>query len=256
MLKWFFKLLAVPLGLGLLFLLLMGNPQPEFEPDWFRQFRFSETGEYLGQVGHGVWHPHLLSSGTNNAEATLPLPGDKLVPAAKIQSTRAVTIEAPAKSIWPWLIQLGYGRAGWYAWSPLSGDKEYGLKIESAKQIKPEYQQLKIGDILFSGPGSNKKKGAWTVKMFYQYRALVLYSTTAGPVSASWAFILEPIDKNSTRLVMRTRSDIGPDQPTGFSQYLVTLGNTSRQRSMLEGIKERVEQSAQIKTQPLAEDQE
>ncbi|MDD5132718.1 MAG: hypothetical protein PHH44_08670 [bacterium] len=256
MLKWFFKLLALPLGLGLLFLLLMGNPQPEFEPDWLRQFRFSETGECLGQVGHGVWHPHLLSSGANNAEANLPLPGDKLVPAAKVQTTRAVTIEAPAKSIWPWLMQLGYERAGWYAWSPLSGDKEYGLKIESAKQIKPEYQQLKIGDILLSGPGSNKKKGAWTVKMFYQDRALVLYSTIMGPVAVSWAFILEPIDKNSTRLVMRTRSDIGPDQQDGFNQYLVTLGDTARQRSMLEGIKERVEQRSKAKTVPLVEDQE
>ncbi|MDD5491574.1 MAG: hypothetical protein PHV60_02700 [bacterium] len=246
MLKWFFKLLAIPLGLGLVFLLLMGNPQPEFEPDWLRLFRVSVNGECLGQIGHGIWHPHLLFSGANNAEATLPLPGDKIVPEANIQLTRAVTINAPARNIWPWLIQMGYGRGGWYAWSPLGEDREYGPKIESAKKIKPEYQQLKIGDILLVGPDSNKKKGAWTVKMYYQDRALIMYS--AEPVVSSWSFILEPIDKNSTRLVLRTRTNI--------SNYCLTLSDTVRQRSMLDGIKERAEQVIKTKTVPSEENEE
>jgi hypothetical protein len=272
MLRWILRLLAVPLGLGLIFILLMGNPQSEFEPEWLRQLRLTVTGEYLGHIGHGLWHPHLLVSGANNAEATLPLPGDKLVPAPRIQLTRAITIDAPAKDIWPWLIQMGFGRGGWYAWSPLSGDREYGTKIASVKKIKPEFQQLKIGDILLDGPGSNKKKGVWTVKMFYQDRALVLYSAREintrkefdpkGPkpaeayVVCSWAFVLEPINKNSTRLVLRTRVDTGPDPSARFNHYFLMLGVTAMQRSMLDGIKERVEQVNKVKMLPPEGEQE
>lgn len=245
MLKWILKLATVLLCLGLIFLLLMGNPQPEFEPAWLRQFRLTVKGEYLGQVGHGLWHPHLLVSGANNAEATLPLPGDKLISAPMIQLTRAVTIEAPAKDIWPWLIQMGYGRGGWYAWSPLGNDERIGPKLVSAKKIMTEFQQLTVGDILLDDPGCDKNKRAWIVKMFYLNRALVLY--LAREISTgkecSWAFILEPIDATSTRLVLRTRANIGSDQSAQFSRFLFMSGDTAMQRSMLDGIKERVERS-------------
>jgi hypothetical protein len=272
MLKLILKLLVVTLGLVLIFLLLMGNPQPELEPEGLRQFRLTVTGEALGQIGHGLCHPHLLFSGSNSAEATLPLPGDKLILNPQIQMTRAITIDVPAKDIWPWLIQMGYGRGGWYAWSPLSGDREYGSKIASAKKIKLESQRLNPGDILLDGPGSNKKKGVWILKMFYQDRALVLYSARGiytgeerDPKSSpptekyfvrSWAFVLEPINKKSTRLVLRTRVEIGPDPAVQFGHYLIMLGDTARQRSMLDGIKERVEQSNKAKTLPAEVDQE
>lgn len=258
LIKWVLKILAVLLGLGLVFLLLMGNPQLEFEPDWLRQYRLTVEGEYISQLGHGLWHPHLLVSGVNNAEATLPLPGDKIISAPMIQLTRAITINASAKDIWPWLIQLGYGRGGWYAWSPLGRDMEYSSKITSAKKIEKEFQHLMIGNILLDGPGCNKHKGAWIVKMFYLNKALVLYSAREistgkefkinGPkptkmyVECSWAFILEPIDKTSTRLVLRTRANIGPDQGSQFNRFLFIQGDTARQRSMLDGIKERAEQ--------------
>ncbi|MBI5555222.1 MAG: hypothetical protein HY920_05155 [Elusimicrobia bacterium] len=272
MLKWILKLLAVLLGLGLVFLLLMGNPQLEFEPVWLHQFRLTVGGEYIGQLGHGLWHPHLLVSGANNAEATLPLPGDKLISAPMIQLTRAITIESPAKDLWPWLMQMGYGRGGWYAWSPLGNDEGMGPKLVSVKKIMTEFQQLKVGDILLDSPGCNKHKGAWTVKMFYLNRALVLYSAREisagrefevnGPKPAnmyferSWAFILEPIDKTSTRLVLRTRANIGPEQWAQFIRFLFTPGDTARQRSMLDGIKERVEQFGADKESKAAVGQE
>lgn len=272
MLKWLIKLLIVLLVLGLLFLLLMGNPQNDFEPEGLRQFRFTMAGEYLGQIGHGLWHPHLLVSGTNNAEATLPLPGDKLIPDPLVQLTRVITINASARDIWPWLLQMGYGRGGWYAWSPLDGDSEYGPKIASAKKIKTEYQQLSIGNVLLDGPGSNKKKGAWTVKMYYQDRALVLYSArevetglefdpkgkmpTVDYIVCSWAFVLESVDKKTTRLILRTRADLGPERSLGIGQYFLMLGNSAMQRSMLDGIKERVEQANKARTLPSEVDQE
>ncbi len=257
MFKWILGLLAIPLILGLVFLLLMGNPQSEFEPERLRQFRLTMTGEYLGYVGHGLWHPHLLVSGANNAEHTLPLPGDKLILNPKMQMTRAITIDAPAKDIWPWLLQMGYGRGGWYAWSPLGKDREYGEKITSADKILPEYQQLNIGHILLEGPDSDKRKGIWIVKMLYQDRALVLYSAREiysgkeidpkGPkptveyIVRSRAFLLEPIDARKTRLVLRTRIDTGPAPSFRLNNFILRLGDTARERSILDGIKERVE---------------
>jgi hypothetical protein len=108
--------------------------------------------------------------------------------------------------------------------------------------------------------------------MFYLDRALALYSAREistgkefkvnGPKPAdmyfecSWVFILEPIDKTSTRLVLRTRANIGPDQWVQFIRFLFTPGDTAMQRSMLDGIKERVEQAGRDKEPKTAPDQE
>src|SRR6266496_3430976 len=95
-------------------LLLLGNCVIRW-PAWLRRLRFTVLGEYMAQTGHGLRHPHLLRSGATRTEARRQLPGDDLVPQPLGQATRAETIMAPASAIWPWFIQMGYGRAGYYA---------------------------------------------------------------------------------------------------------------------------------------------
>ncbi len=89
--------------------------------------------------------PRLLGWGASRQERHQPLPGDDLIP-ARWQTTRGITISAPAEEIWPWLVQIGYGRGGWYSYDRLERRVGAGDFVEggSAKRIIPELQRLAL----------------------------------------------------------------------------------------------------------------
>jgi ketosteroid isomerase-like protein len=128
-------------------------------------------------------------------EAQRRLPGDELVP-AKVQYTNAITIHARPSAIWPWLVQMGCGhRAGAYSYDGLDNGG-----IPSAERIIPELQHVEVGDIL---PWTPTADDGFIVRAVEPERALVLGEETG---SISWAFVLEPIDETSTRLIARGRT--------------------------------------------------
>jgi hypothetical protein len=103
--------------------------------------------------------PWLLRWGATVEEASSPLPGDELVPEPVYATTRAVTVRVSAESIWPWLVQLGQGRAGFYTYDLL--EQIVGAAIRSADRIVPELQQLAVGDtVLLSPVGGAEGRGA------------------------------------------------------------------------------------------------
>lgn len=130
-------------------------------------------------------------------EATRSLPGDELVADAKIRWNHAITIRARGADIWPWLVQMGCRRAGWYSYDGLDNGG-----VRSAERIVPEFQQARVGDIF---PMTPKAQDRFVVRMVDPERALVL-GDDAG--SMSWAFVLEPVDETSTRLITRSRGAI------------------------------------------------
>jgi hypothetical protein len=160
--------------------------------------------------------------GADPEEALMPLPGDDLVEAPLSIDTRGITIEAPVELVWPWLVQMGYGRGGWYSVDQLD------MRGPSANRIVDEWQGLAVGDVVPTHPG-----GGFAVKVMDPGRALVLYgdtstmqpldtedskivpaglaasgafmSATPRDFAASWAFSLEPLDMGRTRLVERVR---------------------------------------------------
>ena len=90
--------------------------------------------------------PRLLRLGATEQEARGPLPGDEEVPAAQVQGTRAVTIDAPPEQVWPWIAQIGYhgyGRAGWYALDLADNDG-----VPSAWEIIPAFQHPQVGQVI------------------------------------------------------------------------------------------------------------
>jgi hypothetical protein len=87
--------------------------------------------------------------GATAGEVARPMPGDGILAADAPSTTRAITIGVPAHQVWPWLAQLGYGRAGWYSYDWLDNDGQ-----PSARQIHPEWQHLRAGDQILMMPGS------------------------------------------------------------------------------------------------------
>jgi hypothetical protein len=153
------------------------------------------------------------------------LPGDEQVPDPRLETTRAITIQAPVEKVWPWLAQLGQRRGGWYSYEQL--ENLAGCEIQNAERILPEYQDIAVGDRLRLGPEGFP---FFTVVEVIPDRALVL---KGGPVPAeeedavewSWAFILDRPDAGTTRLVARNRVDYDP-----------TLANRIQWRGLIDPI--------------------
>jgi hypothetical protein len=129
-------------------------------------------------------------------EARRPLPGDELVPGAKVQWTHGITIRTRPTEIWPWPVQMGCRRAGWYSYDGIDNGG-----LPSADRILPEMQRAEVGDIF---PWTPAAHDGFIVRAVQPERALILGGDGA-PVS--WAFVLEPVDKTSTRLVTRARGN-------------------------------------------------
>ena len=134
------------------------------------------------------WH---LRWGATAAEATAELPGDTLVPAAQYRSTRAITIDAPASEIWPWLVQVGCLRGGFY-----SDDLLDNLAHPSATTIIPELQHLEVGQLIpMSPPGRTSERTAFSVHSF-RVNEWLLWSKP----DSTWAWSLTPTDTGLVRL--------------------------------------------------------
>ena len=91
-----------------------------------------------------------MTWGATRDEVTARLPGDELLDQADIVATRAIEIAAPPSAMWPWLVQMGPGRAGAYTYDWI--ENLFGLNMHSADRVQPEWQGLEVGDVLRSGP--------------------------------------------------------------------------------------------------------
>ena len=141
------------------------------------------------------------TAGATPDEPARELPGDELLPDASIVTTRATTIAAPPSAVWPWLVQMGYHRGGWYAVDALerligSGDFLTG---DSADRIVEELQDLAVGERVPLNDHMHL-----VVARFDPDSALVL-ALPDQPLEWIWSFVLEPVDDGSTRLLIRTR---------------------------------------------------
>ncbi len=203
--------------------------------------------------------PRFLRWGATAEEVQQALPGDEFVAHPRYVSTRAVTIKAPADDVWPWLVQMGQGRGGLYSYAWL--ETIAGCDVRNAERILLEFQRLKVGDTVRLTP-EGRYNLALTVALLEPARALVLRtpapaagdrskSMEAGYPDATWAFILEPLDERTTRLIVRWRSDYKP-APMGsfFNQYGLEPVHFLMERKMLLGIKGRAEWTSRHELAP------
>ena len=176
--------------------------------------------------------------GATESEVSKSLPGDDQVPNPVLESTRAITIQAPVSEVWPWLVQMGQGRGGLYTYERL--ENLAGCDMHNADQIIAEYQHLVIGDKVRLVPEG--REPYFIVSAIEPGQALIL---AGDDPPTTWAFILEPIDDNATRLIIRWRQDYESTPANVIGWRLVTDPITFvMERKMLQGIKARVEASA------------
>ncbi len=209
--------------------------------------------EYGIDTVYGVLHPDLLRSGATPDERTRGLPGDDLVPDPAWTATRAETIAASADIVWAFVAQMGWGRGGFYAYSFF--DPRH---LSDARGIVPRLQGLKVGDVWLDGSECDETKGAWRVEILDPGSAVVVHSLR-DPITGrelepedrggrwidcSWAFVVEPHGRRTTRLLARTRVAFAPAVAGPAARLLFGPGDTVMQRTMLRGIRERAERAA------------
>jgi hypothetical protein len=178
-----------------------------------------------------VYRPWALSWGSTDEEIARPMPGDEVLDQPTFNATRTVTIGATPEEIWPWIVQIGYRRAGFYSYDSLDNDG-----IPSAERILPEYQSLKVGDMIPLTKSSHVR-----VAELEPPRSMVLVFEVPGTWSnATWVWGLYPEDASHTRLVTRLRANA-----RGIpSRIFLDLGEIIMMRKCMLGIKRRAEGAA------------
>ena len=185
------------------------------------------------------WH---IRWGATDDEVTAPMPGDDPVPGCQYRATRAITIDADRRYVWPWLVQVGVGRAGFY-----SVDLLDNLARPSATEILPAHQRPSVGAWI-PMTATPTTTTAFTVHSFDPEQVLVW----AKPDS-TWVWRLTTNADGSTRLVTRIRACYHWSRPgsAALSILLMEFGDFAMLRTMLHGIKIRSERlAAQALTSP------
>jgi hypothetical protein len=175
------------------------------------------------------WH---MRWGATDEEMRGSMPGDDIVPKAQFNATRAITIDAPPEMVWPWIVQMGYRRAGFYTYALLDN-----AGYESADRILEEYQPPKVGDWMPMAKKVNDTT-AFKVKTFEMNRWLLWEKP-----DSTWAWKLIRLEGGCTRLISRLKQRYRWENPGSAIPSLILLefGDFPMIRRVLKGIKVRAE---------------
>jgi hypothetical protein len=186
----------------------------------------------VGLAFVAVYRPWELSWGATREELARSMRGDEVVSRPTFDATRAVTVGRPPEDVWPWIVQIGYGRGGWYSYDLLDN-----LGRHSTERILPELQHISVGDLIPMGPGDGT--GMW-VKEFVPDRSTLWWDRKNQ--LTTWAWALDPMPDGKTRLVTRVRSTATWRHPmTMFWLLMVEVADFPMMRKCLLGIKRRAE---------------
>jgi hypothetical protein len=189
----------------------------------------------MGAVFFALYRPWQLKWGATTEEVGEVMPGDDVVAAPTFNATRAVTVNASPEAIWPWLVQIGFGRAGWYTYDLLDN-----LGRHSAKRILPDLQHVEVGDLVPLGPGGDS---GMRVKAFEPNRWMLWWDRKLH--LTTWAWALNAMPDGRTRLLTRVRTRLSWRHPmTAVWLALIEVADFPMMRKCLLGIKWRAEARA------------
>ena len=180
-----------------------------------------------------IARPYHLRWGATDAEVAMAMPGDALIAAEAVTSTRAVTIHAPAATVWAWLVQTGQNRGGdWHSYAWL--ENLFAADMVEGDTLKPRLQELHMGDRLFMHTAA-------TANPMLAVEVMGLEPEQALWLSGGWSFVLLPLDEQTTRLIVRY-----PMRPEELGHPILSFGvfepaHFVMESGMLLGIKRRAE---------------
>jgi hypothetical protein len=185
-----------------------------------------------------VWkvRPGMATWGTEGNEASQPLPGDEHVPEPMVQATRAVTIDAPPEKVWPWLVQMGLDRGGFYSYDRLDNEGQ-----PSATTILPELQDLQEGDEILLDRRATVRVTRLDPPQAMVWALLDAEVELGMRVNMSMAYILERLEGDRTRLMSRVRLHIQGGLALPYIYLFDEWVSFVMQRRQLLGIKARAE---------------
>ena len=180
------------------------------------------------------WHQRW---GATDREVASPMPGDHLIPRCQYVITRAITIDAPPRVVWPWLLQVGFGKAGFY-----SNDLLDNAAHPSAERVLAQLQHPRVGDWVPMFSRVNETT-AFQIAAIAWNECLVWTKP-----DSSWVWVLAPAG-TGTRLVTRLRIRYEWESPSAatLSMLLNEFGDFAMMRRMLLGIKRRAERVAEAR---------
>ncbi len=181
-------------------------------------------GAYLG-----AFRPWTRSWGATPAEVEAVLPGDELTPDPGLSMTRAVTIDAPVDSVWPWLAQIGQDRGGFYSYTWL--ENLAGCDMHNADRVHEEWQDRSVGDSIFLHPLNGVKLARFDRNRTFAFQG-------------GWYLNLVPLDARRCRLIARTR--IPPGLPSLAYAIFIEGPHFIMERKMLLGLKLRSERAQRL----------
>jgi hypothetical protein len=183
---------------------------------------------------HLVLRPWHLQWGATAEEVARPMTGDDIVAHPQLEATRVISIHASPEQIWPWLVQMGYKRAGFYAYR---FDNAWRA---SPRRLVPELQQLSVGDVMPTGP-----EGGFTVAAMEPRRSMLLV-VPEEPLLVSCSILLDEVAAGETRMIGRLKVRFGPGYALFLYRLLFDPGDFIMMRKMFLGIKERAEAASAL----------
>ena len=177
-----------------------------------------------------IFRPWQLRWGATDEEVERAMPGDNIVDKPSFNATRAVTINAPAENIYPWIVQMGVNRAGWYSYDLLDN-----LARPSAEVILPEHQNIQVGDLIPMSPDG--KQGIW-VKEFSNAEWMLWWDKIG---DNSWVWVIYPEGESRSRLVTRVRVKYRWFSPAILFNLIIEFFDILMMHKCMLGIKRRAE---------------
>lgn len=174
--------------------------------------------------------PWQLRWGATDDETKCALPGDKIVRNPSFNATRAVTVNAPAQDIYPWIVQMGVNRAGWYSYDLLDN-----LGRRSAETILLEHQNIKIGDLIPMSPDG--KHGLYVQD--FSKNEWVLWWDQVG--NSTWVWSIHPVGDSHSRLITRVQVKYKWFSPAILFNLIIEFFDIIMMRKCMLGIKRRAE---------------
>ena len=219
-----------------------GRLEVEIEGRWTRTAAVAAAAAVAYRTLLRPWHE---CWGATKQETCARLPGDDLVVEPATQATRAITVHAPVEEVWPWIVQLGADRAGFYSYDWL--ENLFRLGIHSADQIVSDWQQRALGDLVYANAAGT---GGWYVMRVVPNEVLVLQMANVAtgqparrdeqPWEFLWTFATKDQGDGSTRLLVRERVGFNSKttqllmSPLGLVSFVMT-------QKMMRGVKARAE---------------